>query len=422
MRLYSIASPADLRIASSRKWQPRLQRAGERYVELAEGRVADEFLHLVMAACGKEVDHPATRIWVNTIEGLGYMRDGDELTPRAALMGHLTVDSPAIGRLFELLGWEIVAATFDGGLSRSVNLPAAPPEYLPVGRRGVFRVEPAWPTNCSWELCELNGRLVLRGAQASSWQAALVLDSPFIDALVPVDQPSLCHRDLEDFPIIQSRPYAQVWGAEVIRAAEILSSYCPPVGGLVRCLSSAILPLLCGDSMFGSASREQAMGLVFLPATDQFDQLVECLLHETAHQYLFRIEECGALFDQDSPEGEHFYSPWRTDARPLRMLLHGAFVFTAVADMYLWSEASEVLSLSQTECQRRAYRRKQQAAQALSTIQRHGRTARFGEVVVDALVADLSSIDMRCNLIPKECHDIDAQLAEHRQRYADYLD
>lgn len=61
-------------------------------------------------------------------------------------------------------------------------------------------------------------------------------------------------------------------------------------------------------------------------------RVAESILHEAMHLKLTLIEKHVNLIKPDTTET--FYSPWRDEQRPLRGVLHGLFVFSAVYEMY----------------------------------------------------------------------------------------
>ena len=61
--------------------------------------------------------------------------------------------------------------------------------------------------------------------------------------------------------------------------------------------------------------------------------LAEHLLHEGTHQRVHDLEVLAAIAPPED-EGPRFYSPWRQEWRPLRVLLHGACTFTVGAGYF----------------------------------------------------------------------------------------
>lgn len=427
MRIYQIAQPEDLLKVNLVRLRGSLREAAARYEKMADRRIDPAFIDAVLAACATSVDNPAVRAWSHTISQLQGFGDGGDPVPHSSAVGHLEADSPRAARLLELLAWEISAEELSSKGAFTLTLPAAPPTTLAVGNRGSIVRESIWPTAGVWTLQRRAHAISLHREQQNCaadtvrFVPPLVLQGVGIDAVVALHQPSLTNRDFQDFPIVRSRAFGEEWGARVVTAAEAVARYSIPAGTVVRTLVRAVLPLVCGEQAIGSASRESALGLVFLPSTGDIDQLAECVLHEAMHQLLFRIEECGGLFTNDTRGDEAFYSPWRTDPRPLRMTLHGAFVFTAVADLYLCDLAPSLLGVDAAECHHRAYHRAEQVRVALDVVRRHATLTRFGEVVASAISLDLESICRRVEPAVADRRQVDTQIERHREKHGHYL-
>src|SRR5579872_1052481 len=344
VKLYSIALPSELSLATSIKFRQRFAEALDQYTGLSASRIGPAFRDSIERAAATVPDSPAARAWTHTVNCLAHPHAKQQPVPYSSLVGHLDADGPTVGRIFELLGWEALGATSNVEDSSAFELPSAPPKLLPIKEWGAFIVGEHWPTPAIWRLSFADGLACVEGPQfrassaasESAWMSNIHISSAGINACVPLTNPALVNRDFQEFPMVRSRAYAAAWASVVRRAAEIINCYNRSAAACVEAFTRCVVPLVGGDDTIGSASREEALGLVFLPASSCIDQVTECLLHEAMHQYLFRIEECGGLFTPETEEGERFYSPWRSDPRPLRMTLHGAFVFLAVADLYLW--------------------------------------------------------------------------------------
>jgi len=99
-----------------------------------------------------------------------------------------------------------------------------------------------------------------------------------------------------------------------------------------------------GASLVGNTSSSELPGAVAFCATDDPWMLSESLVHELHHQQLFALEMQGPLFaDREQSLGRDFrhYSPWRTDPRPIKGVLHGVHVYVEVARHWLAVLASE---------------------------------------------------------------------------------
>ncbi|MBZ9864234.1 hypothetical protein LB515_02485 [Mesorhizobium sp. CA15] len=426
MKLYSIARPTDLARVTALRFRKSISEAVDSYADLISRRLDRAFSEAVQGLAETAPDTPATRAWMHTIRYLAQPGVREQPVPDAFSLGHLEADGPDPGRLFELLCWEGVGATFHIGASCDVELPSAPPRLLSVGVEGAFVVGEPWPTSGRWKLTAAADISLIGpdfvGASSSDlfWKPNVRVAGVGIDACVPLNTAALINRDFQEFPMVRSWGYSVTWAPVLKRAADAISDYSPPAAECVKEFVRCAVPLVAGKEVIGSASREQALGLVFLPATSRPDQLTECLLHEAMHQYLFRIEECGPLFTIDNDVSEKYYSPWRTDARPLRMTLHGAFVFAAVADLYLWKDAPQIFQLDRRECIRRAYHRAKQVRQALATVLGNASLTRFGQIVVEAIEYDLGAILDAAVPSNADRLAVDAELTEHSERYVAY--
>jgi HEXXH motif-containing protein len=428
VKLYSIALPDDLAHASALRFRTQLAKAIDQYYELSKSQVDPVFHEALTRAAGVARDAPSMRTWVHMISSLAHPTAVQQQVPNSSLIGHLSADGPSVARLFELIAWEGLGAALDTSGNVSFDLPSPPPSHFPIGELGAFEVDECWPLSGQWRLSARQNLVSLRSPRFaatasnadSAWKLNVRLSGIGIDAVVPIETPALMNRDFQDYPMVRSRTYASQWARSVVMAAEVISSYNENAAACLRSFIRCAVPLVGGDDIIGSASREEALGLVFLPGSDLLDQITECLLHEAMHQYLFRIEECGELFTAETDIQERFYSPWRSDPRPLRMTLHGAFVFVAVADLYLWENAPIALMLDKGECIRRAYHRAKQVRLAIDIVRRNAQLTRFGKVVIDAIEYDLASVFDRSNPTTDDSASIESLLAAHSDRYAAY--
>lgn len=81
-----------------------------------------------------------------------------------------------------------------------------------------------------------------------------------------------------------------------------------------------------------SATSPDAFGSIALTTPRTGRELAATLVHECQHGILNAVHQLVELYD--SADTSWYYSPWRTDPRPVHGLLHGAFAFLAVADFW----------------------------------------------------------------------------------------
>lgn len=86
---------------------------------------------------------------------------------------------------------------------------------------------------------------------------------------------------------------------------------------------------------FFSGSNSFLFGAICISPQTKPWITAEVLTHESAHHWLFLIEENKPDM-ADGWDDNIFYSPWREDPRPTMGLIHGIYVFSCVASA-LWS-------------------------------------------------------------------------------------
>ena len=88
--------------------------------------------------------------------------------------------------------------------------------------------------------------------------------------------------------------------------------------------------LIVHSDKFEAGSSFDVLGLITFIESLDFRTLVEHIVHETAHQYLYNV----MTFDQVC-SGEGLYeSPLRKDPRPLEGIYHATFVLARIIDFY----------------------------------------------------------------------------------------
>jgi len=103
---------------------------------------------------------------------------------------------------------------------------------------------------------------------------------------------------------------------------------------------NAILPFYTYKSYHNSSSPEELSGLILVPSTNEHFQngveiMAECILHEALHNTLYHLEESTRFYLDKSYLDEIYLSPWRREPRPIRMILHGCYVFAPIAFFWL---------------------------------------------------------------------------------------
>jgi HEXXH motif-containing protein len=219
--------------------------------------------------------------------------------------------------------------------------------------------------------------------------------------------------------------------APIVRDLAVVAEWLPTVALALDCSAAAdaalhadclrylgdVLPLYHGlGQAFGSASTEDALGYAFLPGIHSPLDIAECFVHEAMHQKLFRIESVLPLFESASPTGESYYSPWRRDPRPLRMVLHGCFVFTCVVHLWIqWAKNPPFGLSSRTEALKIAFRRSCEVLTGLDLLARYAVPTEQGARLISEIKEIVVALAAQADVESDYRYEVNAAMATHRQ-------
>jgi len=428
MNLYSFANAADLRIASGRKFLARFREAADTFANEVKGCIDPALISALSEVQTFAADTPATRAWTNTCTQLMHEADSRDYVPSSLLISHLKLDSASVERIYELLAWEGLGAACSTSSLMNAYFDSPPPAVLSMGTDGSFDIgevqqDARWHLECGSVISFSSSdgfRAHSKANRTRYWRPNPTITSSNISAKFPIYTPALTISHFQEFPIITSPLFVSGWQRSLIAASDILASYSGGASNSVSELVTCVLPLVCGHSAVGSGSREELLGQVYLPATDALGVLTECLLHEVMHQYLFRLEECRSIFGPETQEDARFYSPWRADPRPLRMVFHGALVFACVADLYLWDGAAKAFGQAAGDCVRRSYHCARQARIALDIVSRNASMTEIGALLFADVEKDIGRVLESASPTRDDQAAVEEQLSNHEKLYAAY--
>lgn len=95
--------------------------------------------------------------------------------------------------------------------------------------------------------------------------------------------------------------------------------------------TKVVVPLPGRSNTWRSGSASDLPGLIWLDILGSL-QILESIVHESAHQYFFLAEASGEL--ADSSHEERYPSPFRSDLRPLRSVLLAYHALAHICRMY----------------------------------------------------------------------------------------
>jgi hypothetical protein len=170
------------------------------------------------------------------------------------------------------------------------------------------------------------------------------------DLAAAVGRPGLGRSPL--VRILRTGPAARApWQGDLAGAAERIAERLPHVAGWVAeaaKLAGILKPK--SDDGFASASFPEVPGYIALTPTGDAMQLLEAVVHETAHLYFFRYES-GSLLVR--PSRRRFVSPLRPDPRPLRGILLAMHACAYVSAAFAEAEAARLEPPARCAAQRR---------------------------------------------------------------------
>jgi HEXXH motif-containing protein len=439
--VFTLVDPADLR-AAHRKVLPRVVRATlDSFERSAPTSRCEE-----LARCGTYLedpglpDTPELRAFLYSArQYAGIVAEGN-CSYWPATLHHLALDSADPARPSELLRFQALGIAISAALERGTRLEfrtrIEPPVSIAIPNIGCLYFAVAGGPGMEATVAE--GEAVIRHAgkearlsirRGHSLDTTLrLVEAVSSDILgqsceVPIHDAALAQPAFQSLPLLTGAREVRRFAAEVASAARWLAGLELPNLGGVLAWCRACLGLVSIGEQFGSGSRLEALGLVYLPVGRPLYELAECLLHEAMHQHLFRLDGVAPLLEPECDSSERYYSPWRSDPRPLIMTLHGAYVFTAVAELYQVCLNRREPAVPEPHALKTVYRRARQALAALQVVRRYGRltgagtraaaqTGAHAERLLQSAADQIGNADRA---------SIDTELEQHREKYRDYL-
>ena len=386
-------------------------------------------------------DNPRIRFWLTCTKEVIKSLNSD-IDPSPSSISCLFVDSLEPDRVIELHLLELFGIWVDFMVQQkkpfNLSLNIKMPDLLKLGSLGHIKFQNYSKDKLLWSI-SYNGADILSFAEKEH----IITVNPLINNYsegnlnrnfsinfrynnssfeIPVNDNALCEPYYANGAIVRSESKCKQWCENVLIPAmdilnwidEILTQEC-------LLLNPIILPLHSGSIGFGSASSEDILGLAYLPGVDTRYDVAECFLHEALHQKLFRIETGINFFENNSPKEEQYYSPWRTDPRPLRMLLHGAFVFTAVAEMWAMFANNPDYDHSNGDPGFLTLLRAQQSIKAIDIIRKYGNLNQLGKNLSNSIYDNALSAIERVSSSKGVYQDVATQLKDHNEKYITYL-
>lgn len=386
------------------------------------------------------IDSPKRRHWVSVSRSLIRSRL-KVLDPEPRFVSHFFVDALHPSRIGEIHAFKALEVLLEHHLASGTNYSwedsdvQAPPQFNLWHLGNITLSQPCrgvWVLLSSGELFIRFGSSEFRYERSSrhthvnghvGFHPSFMIETSAGTIQVPLDVPGLADCFHSNAPIVRGVEAILEWTPAFQAAADILHRQNAAMARDCLQLTPAVLALHSGGTSYGSSSPEEVLGLVFLPGVLDPNDVAECLLHEALHQKLFRVEEGAPLFEGELGDTEIYYSPWRSDPRPLRMLVHGAFVFAGVS--HFWKSLQQSAYEDDEERENagfHSYYRALQAQAAMRIVAKYpGRTnmgSKVSTIIDQGIEQALATTDISATTV-EEAH---RRLSDHKTSYSRFVD
>ncbi|MGH3902809.1 MAG: HEXXH motif domain-containing protein [Pseudonocardiaceae bacterium] len=205
------------------------------------------------------------------------------------------------------------------------------------------------------------------------------------------------------------------WRSLIAGGWDLLVLHHPEMAREIAAAIRVLTPLPAPPCGLTSATLADGFGCVFLSIPPDARSVAVTLAHELQHAKLTVIMDLFSLLESDT--GELFYTPWRTDPRPLVGLLHGTYAHLSIAGFWRRQRHHEPDAPDARYAHTEYARWRQATRDVASSLLASGRLTATGRFFVSAMVQVLD--EWASDAIPDEALTLARQVAqEHRTRAA----
>lgn len=190
----------------------------------------------------------------------------------------------------------------------------------------------------------------------------------------------------KDLPSIIINDVDSIYFNSFLAALDLLDKFFLLDFDELNLFSKYFFPIYSNNDSFYSGNDDYHLGLIYLPNITNHVLIAECLIHELMHQKLNNVERIKEVILPCDPEKEGtYFSPWRDDPRPIRMVLHGLFVFTAIVEF--WQNLIGSGVVEEKICKQNIELRIRQNLQAIEVLKAEASFDSIGELIFENLIA-----------------------------------
>lgn len=165
-----------------------------------------------------------------------------------------------------------------------------------------------------------------------------VVNRPSGSIAIDSFEPCLNLASVEVYPRVQNLTRCRHFLDTVNRALERLAAYDDSLVHDMSLITASLTPMdadVNDGSMF-SGTSSAIFGACFLSTAKEPLFIAEMLVHEFCHNKLRLLQDAVPLMSDKYLNRSIFYSPWRDEPRPIDGLMHGLYVFSSIADFWLY--------------------------------------------------------------------------------------
>ncbi len=187
------------------------------------------------------------------------------------------------------------------------------------------------------------------------------------------------------------------WNSVIARASELITSTKQNIVAWseVNYLVKSLIPVESFNvQRHLSCSSINAPGIVCMSYSEEEIQIAQALIHEAGHNKLFLFEFTGELIETN--KDAKLKSPWRTDLRPPRGLIHGAFSFGGMA--VAWRNLLDNGNLDEKSERRilgECITFKNQVVESLETLKANCKLTELGNNICNYIFNEMNTINYR---------------------------
>jgi HEXXH motif-containing protein len=194
----------------------------------------------------------------------------------------------------------------------------------------------------------------------------------------------------------------------IIKTLQIIERYDPATFAQFRGAVSLIALRIRPENGTANTSHSQLPGAFMVSVASNPLTLAQDCIHEFCHNRLFAIEEQGAFFDSrrcNAHTDARFYSPWRSDPRPLHGILHAVYVFTCLGRYWLnVHRDQDIRGADRDFVTQRLIRVWAQLKFGVESLQQNAVFTELGQTIFNGLLDDLAELrdDMAAGRLPED--------------------